>query len=86
MKHQQLLVPVYKVVTIYFMNTLSGFKYFIQLTNSKRALWMYFYYFQISFSLVSERLRYFYFVYRHNFTSANYTKIPVLVFDTEIGR
>ena len=36
----------------------------------------YFYYFQISFSLVSERLRYCNYVHRHNFTSAYYTQIP----------
>ena len=59
------------------MNTLSGFKYCIPLTNSKRVNRKYFYYFQISFSLVSERLRYCNFVHRHYFTSAYYTQIPI---------
>ena len=38
------------------------------------------------YSLVSERLRDCNFVHRHNFTSGNYTKFLVFVFDTEIGR
>ena len=68
------------------MNTPSMLKYCIPLTDSKRVHRKYFYSFQISFSLVSERLRYCNFVHRHNFTSANYTKIPIISFDTEMGR
>ena len=86
MKHKCILVLVYKVVTIHFMNTLSGLKYFIPLTNYERAHWNWSYYIYISFSLVNGRLRDWDFVHRHNYISADYTKLIVLVFNIEIGR
>ena len=68
------------------MNRLSGFKYCIPLTNSKRVLWKYFYYIKISFSLVSERLRYCNFIHSITLQVVTIQKFLVIVFDTEIGR
>ena len=55
----------------------------VPLTNSKRVLWKYFYHDKISFSLVSERLRY------CNFEGITLQVVSIqkiLVFDAEIGR